>query len=589
MAIVKVIEIKGNTEQAKKSFKDLGGVIQDQKDITIEFEQELVKLEKQLNETSKSNLPAQKALKTRIVGLKDAIKDQRVSIKALNNEKGKQVKADNLTLVSATKNYGAITLLDQVTGGYASTVRNAVDSSRLFTKSLKAASTAMIATGIGALLVALALVVAYWDDIVGYITDANGKLENQLALTESITGVLDSQLATVNKQLELNKLQGKGNEQLEKQKVAILLRLREQNEASTKILKNQLERLKATSTEVGFWDAIKANVLFTLLGTKALASESKNLADQRLKEINDLESSIEKSKLKEIDLATQLYNIENPQEEDPKKEKTKDEKIVFDDSVQKQLEEEIKALEEINRTRKEFAEKNREDKLGQNELDREDKLLEIENNITDEAFKRQALFEVNKFFDNEELRIKQETADAEQKIAEDNAAALQKIEDLKERTRKKQLAGVGRSLDEAAKLAGESTAAGKALAIAGATISTFQTAQSAYQAAFTPVATVASPALGALFAGVAVAGGLANIASIAKVKVPSGGRGGSASPSAGAAPAPPSFNLVEGTENQQINDSINLTNTTPTRAFVVSADVTTAQSEDRNIVTESGI
>ena len=63
MAIVKVIEIKGNTEQAKKSFKDLGGVIQDQKDITIEFEQELVKLEKQLNETSKSNLPAQKSLK----------------------------------------------------------------------------------------------------------------------------------------------------------------------------------------------------------------------------------------------------------------------------------------------------------------------------------------------------------------------------------------------------------------------------------------------------------------------------------------------------------------------------------------------
>ena len=57
----------------------------------------------------------------------------------------------------------------------------------------------------------------------------------------------------------------------------------------------------------------------------------------------------------------------------------------------------------------------------------------------------------------------------------------------------------------------------------------------------------------------------------------------------GSAPTAPSFNLIEGTADNQINESINLGNQEPIQAFVVSGDVTTAQNLDKNIITESGL
>ena len=80
--------------------------------------------------------------------------------------------------------------------------------------------------------------------------------------------------------------------------------------------------------------------------------------------------------------------------------------------------------------------------------------------------------------------------------------------------------------------------------------------------------------------------------SIAKEKIPSAtGKGfvsGGAS-GGGSVPTAPSFNLVEGTADNQINESINLGNQEPIQAFVVSGDVTTAQNLDNNIITESGL
>ena len=97
--------------------------------------------------------------------------------------------------------------------------------------------------------------------------------------------------------------------------------------------------------------------------------------------------------------------------------------------------------------------------------------------------------------------------------------------------------------------------------------------------------------LGAIGAAIVGVAGLASTLSIVKEKIPSatgrgfvsGGAGGGASPTA------PAFNLVEGTADNQINDSINLGNQEPVQAYVVSGDVTTAQNLDNNIITESGL
>ena len=57
----------------------------------------------------------------------------------------------------------------------------------------------------------------------------------------------------------------------------------------------------------------------------------------------------------------------------------------------------------------------------------------------------------------------------------------------------------------------------------------------------------------------------------------------------GGTPAPPSFNLVEGTADNQIANSLNEQSQQPVKAFVVTSDVTTGQEMDRNIIDNSSL
>ena len=69
----------------------------------------------------------------------------------------------------------------------------------------------------------------------------------------------------------------------------------------------------------------------------------------------------------------------------------------------------------------------------------------------------------------------------------------------------------------------------------------------------------------------------------------SGGGGSIPKPSAPSIPsAPPAFNIVGQSNTNQLADAIGGQSRQPTRAYVVSSDVTTSQEMDRNIITESG-
>ena len=76
------------------------------------------------------------------------------------------------------------------------------------------------------------------------------------------------------------------------------------------------------------------------------------------------------------------------------------------------------------------------------------------------------------------------------------------------------------------------------------------------------------------------------IQNIKKTKVPGGGGGGSAGGggSVGAAPTPPSFNVVGSSETSVLSDSVASQTNEPVQAYVVSNDVTSAQSLERGIV-----
>ena len=136
-------------------------------------------------------------------------------------------------------------------------------------------------------------------------------------------------------------------------------------------------------------------------------------------------------------------------------------------------------------------------------------------------------------------------------------------------------------------VAGEGSKAGKALAVAQATISAFEGAQNAFTtAAKSPITTV-FPAYPFAQAGVAGAFGAVQVQKILSTKTDGSGGGASASSFGGGTSAPavqaPSFNLVQGTGTDQIAETIQGQDQ-PIKAFVVSSDVSTAQELDRNAV-----
>lgn len=213
----------------------------------------------------------------------------------------------------------------------------------------------------------------------------------------------------------------------------------------------------------------------------------------------------------------------------------------------------------------------------------EQQQLLIDNEKLNFDTRREALNE------QERLLLEDKTLTEEQRnaIEKQYSDARIQIGDLEKQAKEQQLAGIGNALQNMSALAGESTTAGKAFAVASTAISTYSTAQKAYESAFLPVPTIASPALGAAYAGIAVAGGLLNIKKILSVKTPGGGGGASAPSGGGTPPAPPSFNVVGNSGVNQIAQTLGAQQ--PVQAYVVASNVTTQQSLDRNIVANASL
>ena len=168
------------------------------------------------------------------------------------------------------------------------------------------------------------------------------------------------------------------------------------------------------------------------------------------------------------------------------------------------------------------------------------------------------------------------------------------ISELETKSTEEQLEIIANILGSAASLLGEQTVAGKAAAVANATISTFLSAQKAYEAGLQvggPAGLVVAP----IAAGIAAAAGLKSIKSIVAVKTPKLGNGGASIGSVGSigsAPSAvpsPSFNVLGDTGTNQLNESINSRNENPSRAYVVYNDVKTAEELDKSAVVATRI
>lgn len=132
-----------------------------------------------------------------------------------------------------------------------------------------------------------------------------------------------------------------------------------------------------------------------------------------------------------------------------------------------------------------------------------------------------ALIELDKQFyksstDNELAYAQATLAISKNKSDEDKKISAARLE-----VEKQTVSGLIGITQQAQQLAGEQTQAGKALAIAGTTISTYQGATQAFTSL--SAIPIVGPALGTIAAGLAIANGLANVKKIAETNAAAGG------------------------------------------------------------------
>lgn len=242
---------------------------------------------------------------------------------------------------------------------------------------------------------------------------------------------------------------------------------------------------------------------------------------------------------------------------------------------------------ERQRIQREFEAEQETDPLKKLQLQKE--AFELENQaILDDLERKRELYAEGtqaRVDAEQDFLNKKQAIDNKISVNSNKIAEVQSKNDIKwaDLTASSKLGIASSVLAGVADLVDKNSVAGKGIAVAQTGINTAQGIMQAFATLPTVAAIAAAAVIGLT--------GTLKTKDILTTKIPSatgrgfvsGGAGGGASPSA------PAFNLVEGTADNQINDSINLGNQEPVQAYVVSGDVTTAQNLDNNIITESGL
>ena len=464
------------------------------------------------------------------------------ALKELNRERSKVkgVQAQAKASAKLNKTYfqqkESLTDLNRLTAEFALKVKavkniflGSINAVVRFVRGLSALKAALLATGVGALVVALGLIVAYWDDILDFVKGTNHELEKQIELGKENLKIVEGQLKT-NKLLEqLAISEGKSTEQILKDRKEILKFQLKSIAAQITLLATQKEEQTERTKRITFLQSTLNSLTFGLAGFKAETEKEKTALDETNKELVKLGDLA-------IQVRTLINDIDKPtveKESKEKKEKDREEVIPLETS-----------------------------------LAQDQEIVDIASEIA-QAKAREAGFQIN--------QIKEE-------IRQEDLEAQEKYNDLLVKQERDKFALIAQLGQQAAKLAGEDTAAGKALAVVSATISTYLSAQKAFESQFLPIPTPSSPIRGALAAGVAIASGLANVKSILSVQVPGGDSvsGGVSAQAPQATQVAPQFNVVGASQTNQLAESISQQQNIPIKAFVVSKEVTTQQELDRN-------
>lgn len=593
------------------------------------------KLNKELNNTSKSSKDAS-----------DSLNNASSSLDSSSNSAKKLASS----FEDVKDNGGAVAILDSLTGGLATRVRDAYESTKLFNFSLKGTKKALIASGVGALVVALGTVIAYWDDITKFIEGVNRKLKYQEENLQKQLKTQTLQLDLLKQQIAIEELRNGFSPKLTAEYKKQLLIQREQNIALLENLQTQLDIEESKNKEVTLWEKVKIAASGQLgiglqaeqiakatneTSEKSIEIQEKLNEAKKLTGVIDLElaqidkdavdrkkANQDKAKEREKQNSDDLEKIRKAlidTEDERRKEELRKIKADYDEKIklaEKYYGEESKKVLDLREAQKnainnqqDIFDKEDEEKKKAIQAKEDEKtkaLSDLKNQIRDaEAITEdeRRLLEIEKTTEHYNKLIELAKAQGLSTVALEEAKtkALGKLNQTTSKneieweklTQKEKSQIITQGLNNLTSILGEESAAGKAAAIASATISTYQSATDSYKSL--SGIPIIGPALGFAAAGAAIASGVANVKKIASTKTPKG-KGGGGSPSisggGGSAPSvsqPPAFNVVGASDTNQLADAIGGQSQEPVKAYVVSNDVTTAQSMDRNIVDGASI
>ena len=437
-----------------------------------------------------------------------------------------------------------------------------------------------------------------WDD----------ELEAQKKQTEKLIGIRDSRQKDVETSLEaLNGLKHKyrvedtkeTKQDEEREKTNRKNKIEKQKELNNILRKLQIENIEDEQERV-----LEAFEFDAEIQRKKLVSEGANrklllefdrsTQRKRRKIINDSKTQLDLEEAKAAEeIRTTLIDTEAEKREEEKRllEKSYNEKLELamkyytaDSKQAKELEAAKKIA--LDNQQKKFKEEDDKKAAEESAIAAEKLVLNEESELLSFEKQRELIKE------REELLLADKTINYDDRVTlkKQFKAASDKIDELEAQAAKEKSEKTEQGLNQLSEVVGKNTVAGKGMSIAAATINTYQGVTDALAAkTITPFET----ALKFVNAGAILANGLKTVKQMASVKIPNAsggaGTGGASSPSGGSVSQPPAFNVVGASGTSQLANAIGSQSKEPTRAYVVSADVTTSQEMDRNTIEGASI
>lgn len=443
--------------------------------------------------------------------------------------------------------------------------------------SFNALKTAIISTGIGALVVAIGLAISYLSSMGDASEDAAKKQEALNVAVDRSNDLLNDELKGIDSVNKARKARAKiaGESQKELDKID-----KDANEERLKALKDNYERQKKLLDDSN--GDTKKQQEATKKAYKAYLDE---ISKQEVDTLEKTASEVEKIRDKQAEDAKNKRDKDKAEAEARAKKDAEDLKAALKAQQEATIENELelsKAIGDAQDANSAYLiSKQEEEERAVN--DKYYRLIELakQNGIDTTDLEIAQMNELNNIrlgYQQQDYENEKANSEAKIKLAEAEAAAKEAL-----------LSKTASTATRAAELLGKNTAAGKALAIAAATINTYQgiTAELATK-------TTTPFEIGLKIANVALiaATGFKAVKDIVSVKVPGSGGGGGSAPSIGSAgggTSAPQFNVVGNSGVNQLASVVANKEQPPIKTYVVASDVTSGQSLDRNIVKSASL